>query len=113
MTFACGYVFVISCLAAALLPYRAKALYEASPGAKYTLGGFPLVTVFGFIGFIFGLAALIAFLTKDAYGLSGRTPYIVVAGVFIFCLVGYWIGRQYNKGKGIDVNYAFLEVPPE
>src|SRR5665647_192174 len=67
VTFACGYVFVISCLAAALLPFRAKALYEASPGAKYTIGGFPLVTLFGSIGSIFGIAALIAFLTKDAY----------------------------------------------
>ena len=113
VTFACGYVFTISCLAAALLPYRAKALYEASPGAKYTLGGFPLVTVFGVIGFIFGLAALIAFLTNANYGLKGTTPYIVVGGIFIVCLVGYWIGRAINKGKGIDVNYAFLEVPPE
>jgi amino acid transporter len=113
VTFACGYVFTISCLAAALLPYRAKALYEASPGAKYTLGGFPLVTVFGVIGFIFGLAALIAFLTNANYGLKGTTPYIVVGGIFIACLVGYWIGRAINKGKGIDVNYAFLEVPPE
>jgi amino acid transporter len=113
VTFACGYVFVISCLAAALLPYRAKALYEASPGAKYTLGGFPLVTVFGIIGFVFGGAALIAFLTNAGYGLKGTTPYIVVAVIFIGCLVGYWIGRAYNKGKGIDVNYAFLEVPPE
>ena len=34
VTFACGYVFTISCLAAALLPFRAKALYEASPGAQ-------------------------------------------------------------------------------
>ena len=113
VTFACGYVFTISCLAAALLPYRAKALYEASPGAKYTLGGFPLVTVFGVIGFVFGLAALIAFLTNANYGLKGTTPYIVVGGIFLICLVGYWIGRAYNKGKGIDVNYAFLEVPPE
>jgi amino acid transporter len=113
VTFACGYVFTISCLAAALLPYRAKALYEASPGAKYTLGGFPLVTVFGIIGFFFGLAALIAFLTNVNYGLRGTTPYIVVAAIFLICLVGYWIGRAYNKGKGIDVNYAFLEVPPE
>ncbi len=113
VTFACGYVFVISCLAAALLPYRAKALYEASPGAKYTLGGFPLVTVFGVIGFVFGTAALVAFLWHSGYGLKGTTPYIVVAVVFLVCLVGYWIGRQYNKGRGIDVNYAFLEVPPE
>ncbi|HEX5642330.1 MAG TPA: APC family permease [Thermoleophilia bacterium] len=113
VTLACGYVFTISCLAAALLPFRAKALYEASPGAKYTLGGFPLVTIFGIIGFVFGLWALIMFLTNSAYGLTGTTPYIVVAGIFVVCLIGYWIGRAYNKGKGIDVNYAFLEVPPE
>jgi len=113
VTFACGYVFTISCLAAALLPYRAKALYEASPGAKYSLAGIPLVTIFGAIGFVFGLWALIMFLTKAAYGLNTTTPYIVVASIFIICLVGYWIGRAYNKGKGIDVNYAFLEVPPE
>ena len=42
-----GYVFVVSCLAAALLPYRAKALYEAAPGSQYRLGGVPLVTIFG------------------------------------------------------------------
>jgi amino acid transporter len=113
VTFACGYVFTISCLAAALLPYRAKALYEASPGAKYTLGGFPLVTVFGIIGFIFGAAALIAFLTQAEYGLKGTTPYVVVAVIFVICVVWYFITRAYTKSKRIDVGYASLEVPPE
>jgi len=113
VTFACGYVFVITCLAAALLPYRAKALYDASPGAKYTIGGFPLVTVFGIIGFIFGTAAEIAFLTHSGYGLKGTTPYIIVGSIFVICVVWYFITRQYNKGKGINVSYAFLEVPPE
>jgi amino acid transporter len=113
VTFACGYVFTISCLAAALLPFRAKALYEASPGAKYTLGGFPLVTIFGVIGFVFGAWALVMFLTRSAYGLTGTTPYVVVIVIFLLSVVGYWIGRFYNKSKGIDVNYAFLEVPPE
>ncbi len=116
VTFACGYVFVVSCLAAALMPYRAKALYDASPGAKYTLGGFPLVTIFGVIGFVFGGAALVAFLWNPNYGLRGESPYwgyIMVGSIFMVCLVGYWIGRAYNKSRGIDVNYAFLEVPPE
>ncbi len=113
VTFACGYVFVVSTLAAALLPFRAKALYEASPGAKYTIGGFPLVSVFGFIGFVFGIIAVTLFLTNDAYGLTGTTPYVIVGGVFVVCLVWYWITRAYNKSKGINVNYAFLEVPPE
>jgi len=113
VTFSCGYVFVVSCLAAALLPYRAKALYEASPGAKYTVGGFPLVTIFGIIGFVFGTAVLVTYLAHSGYGLKNPTSYMIVAGIFILCLIGYWIGRAYNKSKGIDVNYAFLEVPPE
>ena len=67
----------------------------------------------GIIGFIFGSAALIAFLTNAGYGLKGTRPYVIVAGIFLICLVSYWIGRAYNKSRGIDVNYAFLEVPPE
>jgi amino acid transporter len=113
VTFACGYVFILSTLAAALLPFRAKPLYDASPGAKYTIGGFPLVSVFGFIGFVFGIIATVLFLTEAAYGLKGTTPYLVVGGVFLVCVVWYWINRAYNKSKGVDVNYAFLEVPPE
>ena len=50
VTFACGYVFVVTALAGALMPYRAKALYDASPGAAYKLGNIPLVTIFGLIG---------------------------------------------------------------
>jgi basic amino acid/polyamine antiporter, APA family len=113
VTFACGYVFVVSCLAAALLPYRAKALYEASPGAHIKWFGIPAVTILGGLGFCFGLAALIAFLVETGYGLKGTTPYIVVAVIFAVCFIGYWIGRGYQKRKGIDVSYAFLEVPPE
>jgi len=113
VTFAAGYVFCFSSLAAALMPYRAKALYDASPGDHYKIAGIPAVTVFGLIGFIAGMAAAIAFVTQSGYGLKGTTPYIVVAGIFIVCLVAYWIGRTYQKGKGIDVSYAFLEVPPE
>ena len=113
VTFAAGYVFVFSSLAAALLPYRAKALYEAAPGASLKLLGIPLVTIFGLIGFVAGMGAEIAFVTKSGYGLKGTTPYIVVAAIIAACLVIYWIGRTYQKGKGIDVSYAFLEVPPE
>ena len=43
VTFACGYVFVATALAGAFMPFRAKALYDASPGSRYTIGGFPAV----------------------------------------------------------------------
>jgi len=116
VTFACGYVFVMSALSAALMPYRAKALYEASPGAHYKLAGIPLVTIFGLIGALAGAGAVVAFLVEKGYGLTGTSPvltYAIVAGIFVFALVIYWIGRIYQRGKGIDISYAFLEVPPE
>ena len=40
VTFGCGYVFIITCLAGALLPYRAKEVYAASPGSKYQVNGY-------------------------------------------------------------------------
>jgi amino acid transporter len=113
VTFAAGYVFCFSSLAAALLPYRAKAIFEASPGAHIKFFGIPAVTIFGVIGFIGGAAAEIAFLVKSGYGLTGTTPYLVVGGIIIAALLAYWIGRFYQRRKGIDVTYAFLEVPPE
>ncbi len=107
VTLACGYVFTISCLAAALLPYRAKALYEASPGAKYTLGGIPLVTIFGAIGFVFGLWAMVMFLTNPAYVIKGSgswvevwTPYIVVGGIFLLCRDRLLDRSRLQQGQG-------------
>ena len=77
------------------------------------MAGIPAVTILGVIGFILGMVAEVAFLVSPGYGLKGTTPYIVVAGIFFVCLAGYWISRTYQKGKGIDLSYAFLEVPPE
>jgi APA family basic amino acid/polyamine antiporter len=113
VTFAAGYVFVVSALAAALLPYRAKALYEASPGSQYRLFGIPWVTILGMIGFVLGAIASAMFLINPAYGLKNTVGYVIVAGVFVGCLIAYWITRFYQRGKGIDLSYAFLEVPPE
>jgi amino acid transporter len=116
VTFANGAVMTLSALAAALLPYRAKKVYEASPGAKYTLGGLPAVTVVGTLGFLLGSFMVGAFLFREELGLAATSnafPYYIVAATAVFGLVVYWIMRGYRAGKGIKVEYAFAEIPPE
>jgi amino acid transporter len=113
VTFACGYVFVITALAGALLPFRARAAYEASPGAKYTIGGYPLVTVVGAIGALFGVIFLVLFLTNDQLGLTSQLAYVVVIGVLVFAAAWYVIAKAMRRSSGIDVTYAFKEIPPE
>jgi len=113
VTFACGYVFVATALAGALMPFRAKALYEASPGSKYTLGGFPIVTIVGLLGFVTGLIFLFLFATNAELGLTSDLAYIVVGGVLIFSAVWYVATKLARRSSGINVDFAFKEIPPE
>lgn len=113
VTFACGYVFVVTCLAGALLPYRAKDVYEASPGAKYKIGNTPLVTVLGFIGFVLGGAMVLMFMFYSQLGLTSTLAYVVVFGVLALSAIWYFIVKNAQKSRGINVDFAFKEVPPE
>jgi amino acid transporter len=111
VTFACGYVFLLSVLAAALLPVRAPEVYRAAP--QRTLAGVPLVTVLGVVGALCAGAMCVSFLFVDDLGLTGRTPYSIVAGVIVFSAVVYYAVRAYNSSRGIDSSLAFKELPPE
>lgn len=113
VTFACGYVFVVTALAGALMPYRAKAAYEASPGSKYTIGGLPLVTLVGALGAAFGVVFLFLFLTNEQLGLTSQLAYTVVGGVLLFSAAWYIVAKQVRKSSGINVDYAYKEIPPE
>ena len=123
VTFGCGYVFVLTCIAGALLPYRAKELYEASPGAKYKLGGLPLITVLGALGGVIGILMVAAFLLAPQLGVLGNWNFenfpsnlwaqIIAFGIIVISLVWYLIAKNAQKARGINVDYAFKEIPPE
>lgn len=113
VTFACGYVFVVTALAGALLPYRAKALYDASPGAAYKVGNIPLVTIFGLIGAIVGSVMVLMFMFYSALGLTSVLAYQVVFGVLAVSIIWYFLAKMVQRSRGINVDYAFKEIPPE
>jgi amino acid transporter len=113
VTFACGYVFVGTAIAGALLPFRAKALYEASPGSAYKVAGIPLVTIVGSIGAVAGVWFLYLFLTSAELGLTSDLAYYVVAGILLFSLGWYLVTKYVRRSRGINVDYAFKEIPPE
>jgi amino acid transporter len=113
VTFACGYVFVVTCLAGALLPYRAKDVYDSSPGAVYKVGSVPLVTILGVLGFLLGGIMLLMFMFYAQLGLTSTLAYTVVFGVLAISAIWYWLAKRAQRSKGINVEYAFKEIPPE
>jgi amino acid transporter len=186
VTFGCGYVFIITCLAGALLPYRAKQVYEASPGAKYKVSGlvgllFTLIGVAGFIwiswvlapqafathhiiallirigsivavlAFLYpmrkqlmdwlngkpmpwlaalgmlggglGMAMVVTFLLSPALGVLGAWDFtdfpnhvwaqIIAFALILISAIWYLLAKNAQKAKGINVDFAFKEIPPE
>lgn len=123
VTFGCGYVFAASSLAGAILPYRAKALYDASPGAKYKLGNVPWVTILGGIGFVFGGAMVLMYLFYPQLGVLGNWNFaefpknlwsqIIAFGIVLISAIWYIAAKAAQKRRGINVDYAFKEIPPE
>lgn len=113
VTFACGYVFVATSLAGALLPFRAKAVYEASPGAKYSIGGVPWLTIVGIIGFAAGVIFELLFIFNDQLGLTTFLARAVVLVVLVFSASWYLATKYLQQRRGINVDFAFREIPPE
>jgi APA family basic amino acid/polyamine antiporter len=113
VTFACGYVFVFSSLAAALLPFRAKEIYEASPGARYKLGNLPWVTILGGLGFVLGGIMVLMFMFFSPLGLTSTLAYIVVFGIIAISAIWYFLAKRAQQARGINVDFAFKEIPPE
>jgi len=71
------------------------------------------VTIVGLIGTAAGLVFLWMFLTNDALGLTSDLAYRVVAGILLFSLGWYLVTKFARRSSGINVDYAFKEIPPE
>jgi len=95
-----------ACLAAAVTPYARKDLYEK--GLKIEVGGIPVLTICGVLGFMFNFWFWLVAATwlKPMPDQLVQSIWMMV-GLAIF--VGYYM---YNTKKGIDVKTIYAEVPP-
>jgi basic amino acid/polyamine antiporter, APA family len=104
-------------VAAVLLPLRRRALYRASPLARYRLGPVPLVSIAGlafsaFLGFL-----LFEWLADpgDLYGISYRnaTSMAFMLALYAVALVLYLILSRRGEGEAGELDEAFEEGPAD
>jgi uncharacterized membrane protein (DUF4010 family) len=50
---------------------------------------------------------------SDALGLTSRLAYEVVFAIIAVAIIWYLIAKMVQRSRGIDVTYAFKEIPPE
>jgi len=110
--------FFATVVAAIILPWRRKDLYDASPIASWKVAGVPAITVVGVITGLFLLFMLYewSFNAADLYGTTFQaTPNSVYyfLATYIVAVVIYVAARIIRKNQGIDLARIHHEIPVE
>ena len=116
-TLVIAVTYLGSTIAAILLPYLKKDLYNASPIAKYKVLGVPLITVAGVIfgGFLVFLLYEWIIDPNKLYGIgltnvSSLIFMLVMYGLALAIYLGF---RFYRRREGIDIDKVYKEIPVE
>jgi amino acid transporter len=105
----------IGCLAASLIPFRNKDLYELAPIRGY-FGKIPRLTVIGALGALGALLIVLNF-ARDPF--SGVDPsaspvmFWVTLAMFPAGFGLYYLSLAIRRRQGIQLGLAFREIPPE
>jgi APA family basic amino acid/polyamine antiporter len=121
--------FLATVVAAIILPWRRKDLYDASPIARYKVAGIPTITVVAvitalFLGFmiyewsfnsvnLYGTNFNLGSVTvTTASGTTLNSVYYFIA-TYVIAIAIYVIARIYRRRQGIDLSRIHHEIPVE
>jgi basic amino acid/polyamine antiporter, APA family len=108
-------VFVISSIVATILPWRRRDLYDQAPKVVgKQIFGIPAITVIGAVSAIYWAIALYLGATKtQVSGGYDTASILTLVGTCVIGLIAYVISRIVMSRKGLDLDLALHELPPE
>ncbi len=112
-TLVIALTFLGSAIAAALLPWRKPEIYNASPIAKYTLFGVPLVTVSAVAFSAFLIFCLYQWATNDVFGVNNASSALYMTALYVLALVIYALSRLVRRSQGMDLKMVYDEIPAD
>jgi amino acid transporter len=119
--------FGVTSIAAILMPYRLKDVFETSP-VRWRFGGVPVMTIMGALSLVSCAFMAWAYLKDPLSGLSA-TPkheggglflesrsfnmFLLNLGIFVSGLLIYFVARAIRRREGVDLDSTFKEIPVE
>ena len=116
-TLVIAVTFFGTSIAAIILPWRKKKLYENSPIARYKVAGIPLITISGFITALFLGYNLYKWLWppfgQNLYAINNTQSLVFMGVMYALALVIYIVAKVYRKRQGIELSAIYKEIPVE
>jgi amino acid transporter len=104
--------YLVLSVAAIVFPYKLPKLWQSQTSAR-RLFGFPLVAVTGVLSVLFIGVMGYYFVFFPIFGANTVTSLTAVAVTIIVPIIYYYVYRSMQKAKGVDVDLAYKEIPPE
>jgi amino acid transporter len=108
--------FLGTVVAAAILPWRRKDIFENSPISRFRIMGIPVITITGVVSAIFLVFMLAEWSFNSVYGtsfsLNSASP-IYFGLTYLAAIVIYLVARTVRKRQGIDLSRIHREIPVE
>lgn len=108
------WTYMLAGLAAIVLPYKLKDLFEGSP-VRWRVAGVPVLSIAGALSIV-GMGVIeYAYLNDPNSGISFKAPTMILINVAVFLsgFVFYGITRFVRARQGVNLGLAFAEIPPE
>jgi APA family basic amino acid/polyamine antiporter len=112
-TLVIAITFLGTTVSAAILPWRKKEIYNASPIAKYKILGLPIITFAALLFAVLLVFALVKWFSDSAYGVNHSSSLIYMAGLYVLALAIYVISRLVRRRQGMDLGMVYGEIPAE
>jgi APA family basic amino acid/polyamine antiporter len=119
--------FIVTSVAAVVMPYRLKDVFESSP-VNWRIGRTPVMSIVGVLSLAACVLMAWAYLKDPLSGLSA-TPkhegggiflesrsfnmFLLNIVIFVSGLVIYFVARAIRRGQGLDLDSTFKEIPIE
>ncbi len=114
--------FGLTSIAAMVMPYRAKTIFETSP-VKWRIFGVPVITILGALSIVMCVIMEWIFLSDPNAGLQtttapffSRIPYGMAwlnVAIFLSGLLLYFGAKAIQSRRGMNVDLAYKEIPIE
>ncbi|HEY1332066.1 MAG TPA: APC family permease [Actinomycetota bacterium] len=112
-TLVIAITFFGTSIAAIILPWRKKQLYENSAIARYKVAGIPLITISGFLTAAFLGFNLWYWFAKDLYAINNTTSLYFLGSMYLLAIIIYVVAKIVRRNEGIDLNAVYKEIPVE
>ncbi|HEY8681089.1 MAG TPA: APC family permease [Candidatus Dormibacteraeota bacterium] len=100
-------------VAAAILPWRRKDIYDQSPIARYSIAGIPALTIASVITGAFLVFNLYEWVKDPTYGVNNAQSFILMGSMYVLAIAIYVAARIIRSRQGIDLRKIHEAIPVE